>query len=211
MLILARLSQVSSNDPVIVLRVLQEQQASLTAELAAAQQQLRAAQVKLDASTGANHEEARAMLEQADAQASDARRRLNMVRDRVLDAQRDVGVTTTSTAVAVGQEQSRIFNLKPAEFYSAMGFVLWFPVMLAFARRIWRSSPSRPRRDEAGEGSPQINRLEQAVEAIAIEVERISEAQRFSAKLLAERAVEPVSEQAATPRRAKRPVITPLP
>jgi hypothetical protein len=32
-----------------------------------------------------------------------------------------------------------------------------------------------------------LNRIEQAVEAIAIEVERISEAQRFSAALLAER------------------------
>ena len=35
-----------------------------------------------------------------------------------------------------------------------------------------------------------LRRLEQAIESIAIEVERISESQRFSAKLLAEREVE---------------------
>jgi hypothetical protein len=37
-----------------------------------------------------------------------------------------------------------------------------------------------------------FQRLEQAVDAIAIEVERISEAQRFTAKLLAERSKDSV-------------------
>jgi hypothetical protein len=36
-----------------------------------------------------------------------------------------------------------------------------------------------------------LERIEQAVDAIALEVERISEAQRFSAKLLAERGKDP--------------------
>ena len=55
-----------------------------------------------------------------------------------------------------------------------------------------------------------LGRMEQALDATAVEVERISEAQRFSAKLLAERPVEARMEPEA-PRRAKRPVITPLP
>ena len=37
-----------------------------------------------------------------------------------------------------------------------------------------------------------LDRIEQAVESIAIEVERVSEGQRFSAKLLADRAAERV-------------------
>lgn len=41
-----------------------------------------------------------------------------------------------------------------------------------------------------------LERIEQAMDAIAIEVERISEAQRFTTKLLSER-----SEQARTPER----------
>jgi len=49
-------------------------------------------------------------------------------------------------------------------------------------------------------------RLEQAVEAIAIEVERISEGQRFTTKLLAERKdATPESE----PRHASGRIITP--
>jgi hypothetical protein len=36
-----------------------------------------------------------------------------------------------------------------------------------------------------------LERIEQAVDAIAIEVERISEGQRFTTKLLADRAAEP--------------------
>jgi hypothetical protein len=57
------------------------------------------------------------------------------------------------------------------------------------AQFLWRLgsrvSPRRgtpPRMDEQ-----RLQRLEQAIDAIAIEVERISEAQRFSAALLAER------------------------
>ena len=38
----------------------------------------------------------------------------------------------------------------------------------------------------AGLGSPHIEQLQQSVDAIAIEVERIGEAQRFDAKLRAE-------------------------
>ena len=51
---------------------------------------------------------------------------------------------------------------------------------------------TKPRPAEPGWGVPRIDedrfaRLENAVDAIAIEVERMSEAQRFSAKLMNER------------------------
>ncbi len=48
-----------------------------------------------------------------------------------------------------------------------------------------------------------LKRLEQAVDAIAVEVERISEAQRFTTKLLSERHAE---ESRAPSAAAKRPV-----
>ena len=118
---------------------------------------------------------------------------------------------TAPVGVAIAEDQTRIFGLRPNEFTGTLMVLFVFPIVIAISRWIWRRSPARPSRENVLEGSPQIARLEQAVEAIAIEVERISEAQRFSAKLLAERAVEPVSEQAASPGRARRPVITPLP
>ena len=60
------------------------------------------------------------------------------------------------------------------------------PVIRLFAKR-WERSP-----DFAPSASPdttaRLERIEQSVEAVAIEVERIAEAQRFSAKLMAEQA-----------------------
>jgi hypothetical protein len=59
-----------------------------------------------------------------------------------------------------------------------------------------RGVQSKPKRLNAPDAqSLQLEQLQQSVDAIAVEVERIAEAQRFSAKLLAERA-----EPAALPR-----------
>jgi hypothetical protein len=49
-----------------------------------------------------------------------------------------------------------------------------------------QSKPKQPKVSDAQ--NLQLEQLQQSVDAIAVEVERIAEAQRFSAKLLAERA-----------------------
>lgn len=59
------------------------------------------------------------------------------------------------------------------------------PLMRAFANRFERRGASPPALSP--EVTAQITRLEQAVEAVAIEVERISEGQRYTTKLLSER------------------------
>jgi hypothetical protein len=46
-----------------------------------------------------------------------------------------------------------------------------------------------------------LERMEQAIDSIAIEIERISEGQRFTTKLLSDR-VPPASASPATPARA---------
>ena len=60
------------------------------------------------------------------------------------------------------------------------------PLARAFARRMERESKTKL----APEVTSRLERIEQAVDAIAIEVERISEGQRFTTKLLTERASE---------------------
>lgn len=90
------------------------------------------------------------------------------------------------------------------------GFILMIPLVLAFARRIWRGGKRAPSFDF--ESSPRFQRMEQAIESIAIEVERIGEAQRFTTKLLSERHPEPVAghiPSAAAPVRRDPGVITP--
>ena len=47
--------------------------------------------------------------------------------------------------------------------------------------------PAKPARELLRAEDERFERLQQSVDAIAIEVERIAEAQRFSAKLLSER------------------------
>ncbi len=67
--------------------------------------------------------------------------------------------------------------------------VVLFPLARAVARRIEGKSPI-PQIAPATDA--RLERIEHAVEAIAVEVERISEGQRFTTKLLADRsAVDP--------------------
>ena len=59
------------------------------------------------------------------------------------------------------------------------------PMALAWARAIWkRGSQPRPLRDR--DTVLRLERMEQAMDAIAIEIERVSEGQRFVTRLLAE-------------------------
>ena len=71
-------------------------------------------------------------------------------------------------------------------FVLAMSLVL--PISIALAKRIWRG-----KRDTGpiieDRVSARMDRLEQAVDTIAVEIERISEGQRFVTKVLAERPV----------------------
>jgi len=69
------------------------------------------------------------------------------------------------------------------------------PLARAFARRMERQPIAPPNTPEL---AAQIARMEQAIDSIAIEVERISEGQRFTTKLLAERNNGPASESAPT-------------
>jgi hypothetical protein len=61
------------------------------------------------------------------------------------------------------------------------------PISIAIARRIWRGvRPVAAARTEDA-FTQRFDRLEHAVDAIAIEVERVSEGQRFVTKVLTER------------------------
>jgi hypothetical protein len=59
------------------------------------------------------------------------------------------------------------------------------PIARAFARRIERDTPRDPL--TPSDVTARLERMEQAIDSIALEVERISEGQRFTTKLLAER------------------------
>ena len=69
--------------------------------------------------------------------------------------------------------------------------VIGLPIARAYARRL-ESEP----RGESPEVAARLARMEQAIDAIAVEVERIAEGQRFTSKLLAARENEGRSKSA---------------
>ena len=60
------------------------------------------------------------------------------------------------------------------------------PIAVSAARLLWKRGNVPPRPVPSAEGSQRLDRIEQAVDAIAIEVERVSEGQRFMTRLLTE-------------------------
>jgi hypothetical protein len=67
----------------------------------------------------------------------------------------------------------------------AVGARIILPLVRAYAKRV-ESRADAPR--IPAEVSSRLERMEQAIDSIAVEVERISEAQRFTTKLLTEKA-----------------------
>jgi hypothetical protein len=80
----------------------------------------------------------------------------------------------------------------PEEVF-ALGFasIIGGTIIVVYALRVWSLRGRAKGPAELPRGVDQrLERIEQAVDAIAIEVERISEGQRFTTKLLADRANE---------------------
>ena len=69
-----------------------------------------------------------------------------------------------------------------------VGGALALPLVRALARRIELRGEAARAVARPAEDDERLRRIEQAVEAMAVEVERIAEGQRFTTKLLSERA-----------------------
>ena len=77
-----------------------------------------------------------------------------------------------------------------------MTLALALPISIASAKRILRRTPRTT--PVPSDVTMRLERIEQAVDTIAIEVERISEGQRFVTRLMAERPSSAASNQAAS-------------
>jgi hypothetical protein len=74
-----------------------------------------------------------------------------------------------------------VMNVIEMGAFSLVFIVLGLPLVRMIARRL----EPRPKADPT-QDNPRLERLEQAVDAIAIEIERVSEGQRYTNKLLSE-------------------------
>jgi len=121
--------------------------------------------------------------------------RIATVDARIADVDKQIATADALVARAAGVpgavvEDPPIERTGPPEEAFVLGgmfiVVVLLPISLAYARRIWRRSAaavtSLPQ-----EVMDRLTRLDHAVDAIAVEVERIGEGQRFMTRVLAEK------------------------
>ena len=78
--------------------------------------------------------------------------------------------------------------------------VLGIPLVIVHARKIWKRD-SATQMTSSAPTDHRLERIEQAIDAMAGEVERIAEGQRFVSKLLSDRGQERVGIPASQSRR----------
>ena len=96
-------------------------------------------------------------------------------------------------AVTAGTSTQRAGDVSGWQLVALTGAVVWGIVavvwiLLAHRRRMTNTAPSSHTTTDA-----RMARIENAIESVAVEVERISEGQRFTSRLLSEGAAVPVS------------------
>ena len=144
--------------------------------------------------------------------------RLKVLDARIQQLETDIAITgrqltsAPSHLLATPTVTPRLFGVLNPGQTTALGIVftlfVLFPIAVALARRLWKRGSVAPVIPAIKENSEQMQRLEQAIDAIAIEVERISEGQRYVTKMLnaggqADFAAGAGHEQEAVPARRK--------
>ena len=103
----------------------------------------------------------------------------------------DARVATAASVPGVVIEQNTPRSDIPPEAVVlgglGMAMVLLIPVSIGYARRLWRRAGQPAAAQIPAELFDRMASIERGVEAVAIEVERIGEGQRFVSQLLAER------------------------
>ena len=105
---------------------------------------------------------------------------------------RPVGIPTTGVPPQFPNFPSRPIDPVPIIGTTLGILFVAFPLALTISRYIWKRSTSAPSPALSVEQTRRFDRLEQSVDAIAIEIERISENQRYLTRVLAD------SKQAAS-------------
>lgn len=134
----------------------------------------------------------RGIVSQARAAAQDAKQAARDAKQNAGDAAKSSkdGITATTAPPSPAFSPSEMIppqavDISMAFFFTVAFCVVGFPLARAFARRIDRKTEFK---SVAGPDlTPHIRQLQDSVDAMAIELERISEGQRFTSKLLAER------------------------
>lgn len=147
-------------------------------------------------------------LRGADVEARDGYlNRLEILDERILTIEREITQTNLALSTAppealvaaadVGQQADpdlivvRDAMERAIPIVAIVSIFVFMPIAIAIARLIWRRATGAPRAAAVPDHATQqkLDHLQQAVDTIAIEVERISEGQRFVTKLMSDRSL----------------------
>lgn len=124
--------------------------------------------------------------------------RIGQLDQRIMGIEADIAqngrLLASAPASALADASSTVpvrgpFGMNPGQLtaISIVGTIfVGFPLAIAFARNLWRRGSPAAAPAQNPESGQRMERLEQAVDAIAIEIERISEGQRFVTRILTE-------------------------
>ncbi|HET9424776.1 MAG TPA: hypothetical protein VFO55_05335 [Gemmatimonadaceae bacterium] len=163
--------------------------AELQAELQSARAERASIIARLDASPSRRvRSDLQARLEQVDARIEKLESGVVALDARFGPARETFASTAPAAQVSFPPPPDTSFN--PAPMVIAVMAILFigFPLALTFARLMWRraTGATTPPAAVTAETTRRFDRLEQSVDAIAIEIERISENQRYLTKVLSE-------------------------
>lgn len=131
-----------------------------------------------------------AAVQQAISQGGSGRERSRNIREAMEQVRAEIAAARSQGQSITIQPQFDSNNIIPPQavdisvaFFVMVAFIIvGLPLARAFARRMDRRGETA----SASELAPRLDRIEQAVEAIAIEVERVSEGQRYTTKAISE-------------------------
>lgn len=125
--------------------------------------------------------------------------RIRVLDERIVNIEQQIAITGRDLAETISSAREPVgpvggISEETFSVLAGLGIVfVLFPIALSVSRLLWRRARVQPpERNPATDA--RLERIEQAVDAIAIEVERISEAQRYSAKLLSQGPAIPIGE-----------------
>jgi hypothetical protein len=123
--------------------------------------------------------------------------RIAVLDNRMIQLETDIAQTgqvlssDAAARIAATQQANNFLGMNPDYAAPLAGVFTIFvlgPLAIGAARMMWKRSSRPVLPPAAAESTQRIERIEQSVDAIAVEVERISEGQRFVTKLLSEKA-----------------------
>lgn len=144
-------------------------------------------------------------------------KRIGDVDKQLAAADKAVSTAAAVPGAVVEQPREEYHGPPDAVFILPALFIVGvlFPLSIAFARRIWKRGSSAVAAAFPAELAERLDRLDQSVDSIAIEVERIGEGQRFVTRVMSENgralgagAAQPIDvgarDKARVPREADR-------